>query len=37
MKKGLVSCGHPLTAQAAIQILEEGGNAFDAMIAAGLN
>jgi gamma-glutamyltranspeptidase/glutathione hydrolase len=36
MKKGLVACGHPLTAQAAIQILEEGGNAFDAMIAAGL-
>lgn len=36
MKYGTVSCGHPATAQAAITILEAGGNAFDAMIAAGL-
>lgn len=36
MKKGIISCGHPRTAQAAIDILEAGGNAFDAMIAAGL-
>ena len=31
---GAVACGHPLTADAAIQILEAGGNAFDAVIAA---
>lgn len=36
MKYGTVSCGHPQTAQAATEILEAGGNAFDAMIAAGL-
>jgi gamma-glutamyltranspeptidase / glutathione hydrolase len=36
MQRGIVSCGHPQTAQAAISILEAGGNAFDAMIAAGL-
>jgi len=32
--KGVISCGHPQTAHAAAQILEEGGNAFDAVIAA---
>ena len=31
---GAVACGHPLTAEAALIILEEGGNAFDAVIAA---
>jgi len=31
---GIVSCGHPLTAEAAVQILSEGGNAFDAVVAA---
>ncbi len=36
MKHGIVSCGHPETAKAAVEILELGGNAFDAMIAAGL-
>ena len=32
--KGIISCGHPLTAQAAVQVLHEGGNAFDAVVAA---
>lgn len=31
---GAVACGHSLTADAAVQILEAGGNAFDAVIAA---
>ena len=31
---GAVACGHPVTAAAAAEILEEGGNAFDAVIAA---
>jgi gamma-glutamyltranspeptidase/glutathione hydrolase len=33
--KGAVAAGHPLTAQAGARILEEGGNAVDACIAAG--
>jgi gamma-glutamyltranspeptidase/glutathione hydrolase len=32
--KGVVAAGHQLTAQAAADVLVEGGNAFDAMIAA---
>lgn len=31
---GCVAAGHPLTAEAAITVLREGGNAFDAVIAA---
>ena len=34
--KGAVACGHPQTAAAAELILKEGGNAFDAIIAAFL-
>jgi len=35
MKRGgVVAAGHPLTAEAAAIVLREGGNAFDAMIAA---
>jgi gamma-glutamyltranspeptidase/glutathione hydrolase len=33
-QRGVVSCGHQATANAAKQILEEGGNAYDALIAA---
>src|ERR671925_1486149 len=33
--KGAVAAGHPLTAQAGARILEQGGNAVDACIAAG--
>ena len=33
---GAVACGHPQTAEAAELILKEGGNAFDAIIAAFL-
>ncbi len=33
-KAGVIACGHPLTAQAAEQVLRAGGNAFDAVIAA---
>ncbi|WJW74253.1 gamma-glutamyltransferase [Thiohalobacter sp. IOR34] len=32
--KGVIAAGHPLSAEAAAQILEAGGNAFDAAIAA---
>lgn len=32
--KGIVAAGHPATAQAAADILREGGNAFDAVLAA---
>lgn len=35
-KKGAVAAGHKKTAEAAKLILEEGGNAFDAAVAAGL-
>jgi gamma-glutamyltranspeptidase/glutathione hydrolase len=31
---GAIACGHPVTARAAEQILRDGGNAFDAIIAA---
>ena len=34
--RGAVACGHPQTAAAAEMILKEGGNAFDAIIAAFL-
>jgi gamma-glutamyltranspeptidase / glutathione hydrolase len=32
--KGIVAAGHEVTAQAAVDILREGGNAFDAAVAA---
>lgn len=31
---GAVACGHPATAEAALEILQDGGNAFDASLAA---
>lgn len=34
--KGTIACGHPLTAKAAKQMLEQGGNAFDAAVAASI-
>ncbi len=34
-RRGAVACGHPATAAAAREVLEEGGNAFDAVLAAG--
>lgn len=33
-RRGAVACGHPATAAAAQEILAEGGNAFDAVLAA---
>jgi gamma-glutamyltranspeptidase/glutathione hydrolase len=33
--KGAIAAGHPLTAQAGAQVLEAGGNAVDACVAAG--
>ena len=32
--KGAVAAGHPLTAHAGARVLEEGGNAVDACVAA---
>ena len=34
MKNGLVAAGHEKTAWAACQILKDGGNAYDAAVAA---
>ena len=36
MRYGVVAAGHRLTAQAGSDILEAGGNAFDAAVAAAL-
>jgi gamma-glutamyltranspeptidase/glutathione hydrolase len=33
--RGAIAAGHPLTAEAGARILQEGGNAVDACIAAG--
>lgn len=35
IKKAIVAAGHPVVTQAAMETLENGGNAFDAAIAAG--
>lgn len=34
--RGAIAAGHPLTAEAGIEMLQQGGNAFDAAIAAAL-
>jgi len=34
--RGIVACGHPKTAEAAVEVLDVGGNAYDAIIAAYL-
>ncbi|MCA9522770.1 MAG: gamma-glutamyltransferase [Myxococcales bacterium] len=34
-RAGIVACGHPLTADTAADVLAAGGNAVDAMVAAG--
>ncbi len=34
-KQGIISSGHYLTSMAGMQILQKGGNAFDALVAAG--
>lgn len=33
-RRGAVACGHPLTAEVAEEVLLEGGNAYDALVAA---
>ncbi|HEC14024.1 MAG TPA: Gamma-glutamyltranspeptidase [Acidiferrobacteraceae bacterium] len=35
MVKGVIAAGHQHTAEAAAQLLDEGGNAYDAIVAAG--
>jgi gamma-glutamyltranspeptidase/glutathione hydrolase len=35
-KRGLAICGHPLAARVAVDVLEEGGNACDALLAAAI-
>jgi len=35
MSQGIVTAGHQETAQAAVEILHQGGNAFDAIVGAG--